>query len=115
MTESAYTNVIAADLQSAERLIDQSIAQAATLLANMAGGRAGAGYAAAVGHTAVQSLGEAIQSGITMRSRLIQTHDRLAVSAGQMGVSWTLGGPTETKPPLEPKGVSPATDLVAAA
>lgn len=100
MTDNAFANVIAADLRATERLLDQTLAQAGTLLANMTGGRAGAGFASAAGHPALISLGEAIHGAITVRSRIIQTHDRLAKEADALGVSWTLGGPTETKPPL---------------
>lgn len=97
MSPSPFVNIVASDLRAAETAVDQSIARAALVLSHL-DGRASEGLTAAFGHTAVISLGEAIQSGIAMRTRLVQAHDRVTRDAVENGIA--LGGWTEDKPPM---------------
>lgn len=82
-------------LLDAERKSDQSLAAAAELLREMAESRAAAGLAIQVGHTSILSCAAAIKNQVDARSRLAQLHERLASTAGSLGV--TAIGP-ETKP-----------------
>ena len=96
-SKSTFATVVAADLKQVERSLDTALGQAGLLLTTMTTGRMEAGFAACVGHTALSSLAEAIQNGVAMRGRVVQTHSRLAEAADTMGLSWTTSGPLEDK------------------
>lgn len=98
MTRNIVAGTIATDLRNIEHQTDDLLASAGTLLATMVTGRRSAGFAAEFGHTALVSLGEAIQQGISMRSRFVQTHQRLAVAASSAGIDVATLGPLEDKP-----------------
>lgn len=98
MTKTIVAGTIATDLRNIEHQTDDLLASAGTLLATMVQGRRTAGFAAEFAHPALISVGEAIQQGISMRSRLVQAHQRLASAANAAGIDVATLGPLEDKP-----------------
>lgn len=93
-----FAGVVAADLNEAERSIDESIAKTSILITTLVSGRIQAGLPTQTGHTALAKLGEALNSAIALRGSVSGAHKTLETAATKLGASWTAGGPFEPKP-----------------
>ena len=93
-----FAGVVAGDLRTTERSIDEGLANAGILLTNLVSGRLEAGLPAQIGQSALVKLSEAIAAGVECRDRLVSVHRTLEVAGRKMGADWSAGGPLEPKP-----------------
>lgn len=93
-----FAGVVAADINEAERSIDESIAKASMLLTTLVSGRIEVGLPSQTGQQALSKLGDAITSAIAFRGSIVGVHKSLEAAATNLGANWNAGGPLEPKP-----------------
>ena len=98
MDKIIFASRLATKIRATEHAIDGAIAAASELAAEMATGRIQAGFAAQAGHKALVNILEAVGALGEARTRMIASHDRLAIDARRMGIEVEMAGPWERKP-----------------
>jgi hypothetical protein len=101
-----YANHIAERIQTAERSIDDAIADLSLLTHDLTRHRADHRLAARVGQQALLDATAATQTLTQARAQVVSCHTNLSRTARAMGWHVTAGGPWEGKdgPPPPPTG-----------
>ena len=89
----------ARQLQTVEHALDNTLVETFRLGADMVAGRIASGYAAEVGHQALDDLVAGLSARARARASVVATHSGLLEVAEGQGVRWRMDGPTETKVP----------------
>ena len=89
---------VARSLRTSEHALDEAIAAAMRLGAEMVEGRRTAGLAAAVGQPALAKLVGGLADMNSARAALIEAHEELLNVAGEHEIRWRLDTAAEEKP-----------------
>lgn len=88
---------VARGLRHSEHALDEAIAHAMRLGADMVDARKASRFAACVGQNALAEVATSIQAMTTARAALIAAHAELKQVADEHHIPWRMDGPTETK------------------
>lgn len=89
---------VARQLRTVEHAVDEAMAEALRLGAVMLDARRAAGFGAALGQEALDSVLGGVSAMNMARASVVSAHGRLADIADEQAVRWRLDGPTESKP-----------------
>lgn len=89
---------VARQLRTVEHAVDEAMAEALRLGAIMLDARRAAGFGAALGQDALDSVLGGVSAMNSARASVVSAHGRLADIADEQDVRWRLDGATEAKP-----------------
>ena len=103
MSRDLFGRQLAVKLKKTEKAIDLALAEASEQIALMVRGRLDHGFAASMGHDALQSLAVTQASLFASRDAVVIAHGQLKARADELGIDYVAASGPETKPDDGPR------------